>query len=168
MWRVFPLLICLSGCGGLAWNTTVADHVSVRQAMIDSVIPGVTTETHLVSRWGNPTQKSREGAETRFIYRSMTNPEGYRMPQFGDSSRYVIVTFQYGLATGATSSDIEGCRATFAPRPPGSGFDNPTTVHPVNCRGVANPVTDVDSPISPPAEITQTAGSPSTEPEGKL
>ena len=132
----------------------MADHVSVRQAMIDSVIPGVTTETHLVSRWGNPTQKSREGAETRFIYRSMTNPEGYRMPQFGDSSRYVIVTFQYGLATGATSSDIEGCRATLAPRPPGPGFDNPTTVHPVNCRGVANPITHFEKGLEQPARNT--------------
>ncbi|WP_141138241.1 hypothetical protein [Boseongicola aestuarii] len=41
--------------------------------------------------------------------------------------------FQYGQAVSAYSSDTEGCRATFAPRPPGQAFDDPTTVYPVNC-----------------------------------
>ena len=63
----------------------------------------------------------------------MTNPPGYHIPQFGDSSAYVVVLFQYGVAIGAYSSDIEGCRATFAPRPPGAGYPNPATVKPVNC-----------------------------------
>ena len=132
MWRLF-LIFLLSGCGGLAWNTTVADDQNVRWAMLDSVVPGRTTPTDLTTRWGNPTQKVREGAETRFVYRNMQNPPGYRFPQFGDSTAYVVVVFQYGLATRAYSSDTEGCRATFPPRPPGPGFDNPATVRPLNC-----------------------------------
>ena len=63
----------------------------------------------------------------------MTNPPGYYMPQFGDSSAYVVVVFQYGVAVDVYSSDMEGCRATFAPRPPGAHYPNPATVKPVNC-----------------------------------
>lgn len=139
MWRAVFILFCLSGCGGLAWDSTLANHPSVRWAMLSSVEPGLTTETGFVTRWGNPTQKVREGGETRFIYRSMENPPDYRFPQFGNSADYVIVTFQYGLATGAYSSDLEGCRGTFPPRPPGPGFDNPAIVRPINC-GVADGV----------------------------
>lgn len=128
--------LALASCGGLAWNTTVADHPQVRAAMIASVIPGRTTEKRFELQWGQPTQKMREGAQTAFIYRNMSNPPGYYAPQFGSSQAYVVVLFQYGLAVGAYSSDTEGCRATFAPRPPGPGFDNPSTVHTVNC-GVA-------------------------------
>lgn len=126
-------LLCLSACGGVAWNTTVADHPQVRSAMLASVVPGETTEKRFVARWGNPTQKIREGGQVSYVYRNMRNPQGYYVPQFGNSGAYVVVNFQYGLAIGAYSSDTEGCRATFPPRPPGPGFDNPSTVHAVNC-----------------------------------
>ena len=133
MWRNLIILFLLSGCGGVSWNTTLADEPVVRRAMVDSIRPGITTESQFLTRWGRPTQKVREGGETRFIYRSMTNPPGYPFPQFGNSQDYVVVVFQFGRAVSAYSSDTEGCRATFAPRPPGQTFDNPTTVHPVNC-----------------------------------
>lgn len=131
------LFLFLSACGGLAWNTEVADHWQVRQAMLESVVPGRTTEDRFVARWGAPTQKIREGGQVSFVYRDMKNPKGYRAPQFGDSTRFVVVVFQYGVAVDAYSSDSQGCRATFPPRPPGPGFDNPSTVKPVNC-GVAS------------------------------
>lgn len=131
--RLFAIFLLLSGCGGLSWNTTVADHPQVRLAMLDSVDPGKTTEMRFLSQWGNPTQKIREGAQTAFVYRNMTNPPGYHFPQFGDSTAYVVVLFQYGVAVGGYSSDVEGCRATFAPRPPGMHYPNPSTVKPVNC-----------------------------------
>lgn len=139
MLRLIPFVVLLSGCTGLAWNTTVANTPGVRIAMLDSITPGVTTETDLTTRWGRPTQKVREGAETRYIYRDMRNPAGAYVLQFGNSEAYVVVVFQYGLAVGAYSSDTEGCRATFAPRPPGHGFDNPSTVHPVNCAPAVRP-----------------------------
>ena len=131
----------LAGCGGLAWNTTLAETPIVRRAMVESITLGVTTESQFATRWGNQTQKVREGAETRYVYRNMTNPTGYTFPQFGDSAAYVVVVFQYGRAINAYSSDTEGCRGTFAPRPPGQTFDNPTTVNAVNC-GLGN--TDFD------------------------
>lgn len=131
--RFLAISLFLAGCGGLSWNTTVADHPQVRAAMLASVVPGATTETTVRSRWGNPTQKIREGGQTAYIYRNMTNDPGYHFPQFGDSTAYVVVLFQYGVAVGAYSSDIEGCRATFAPRPPGAHYPNPATVKPVNC-----------------------------------
>lgn len=131
--RTLAFLLLLAGCGGLAWNTTVADHPQVRAAMLASVEPGKTTETRFRSQWGNPTQRIREGAQVSYVYRNMTNPPDYLVPQFGDSSMYVVVLFQYGVAVGAYSSDLEGCRATFAPRPPGAAYPNPSTVKPVNC-----------------------------------
>ncbi|NNE89870.1 MAG: hypothetical protein HKN27_17515 [Silicimonas sp.] len=143
--RLLILVLFLSGCGGLAWNTTVADAPSSRWAMLASVVPGQTTEKRFVAQWGNPTQKIREGAQVSYVYRNMNNPWGYPAPQFGDSSQFVVVTFQYGLAIGGYSSDTQGCRATFAPRPPGQNFDNPTTVHPVNCSGLPNPPGPGDS-----------------------
>ncbi len=126
-------LLVLGACGGQAWNTTLADHPQVRSAMLASVHPGRTTEKRYVAQWGNPTQKIREGGQVSYVYRNMKNPPGYYAPQFGTSQAYVVVSFQYGLAIGAYSSDTEGCRATFAPRPPGQSFDNPSTVHAVNC-----------------------------------
>lgn len=138
--RFLILILCLSGCGGVAWNTTVADAPSSRQAMLASIEPGSTTEKRFVAQWGNPTQKIREGAQVSYVYRNMRNPAGFAAPQFGDSSKFVVVQFQYGLAIGGYSSDTQRCRATFAPRPPGQGFDNPTTVHAVNCAGVTNPL----------------------------
>ncbi len=133
MVRVLFLFCLLAGCGGVSWNTTSANHPQVRAAMVASVMPGRTTEKRFVLQWGNPTQKQREGAQVAYIYRNMSNPPGYYTPQFGNSQAYVVVLFQYGLAIGAYSSDTEGCRATFPPRPPGPGFDNPSTVHAVNC-----------------------------------
>ena len=133
MWRNLMILFLLTGCGGVAWNSTLASEPVVRRAMLDSIRPGITTESQFLTRWGRPTQRVREGAETRLVYRSMANPPGYRFPQFGSSQDYVVAVFQYGQAVSAYSSDTEGCRATFAPRPPGQAFDNPTTVHPVNC-----------------------------------
>ena len=106
MWRAISVLLLLAGCGGQAFNTTVANNADVRWAMLGSVRPGVTTETEFVTRWGLPTQKVREGAETRFIYRDMRNPAGFQpLPQFGNSGSYVIVGFQYGIARYAYSSD---------------------------------------------------------------
>ncbi|MEM9971250.1 MAG: hypothetical protein AAF762_09135 [Pseudomonadota bacterium] len=131
--RVLALLIALAGCGGIAWDTTLAETPGVRSKMVESVVPGVTTETGFMTRWGRPTQKIREGGEVRYVYRHMRNPPEFFGPQIGNSADYVIVRFQYGLAVAAYSSDMEGCRGTFAPRPPGAGFDNPTIVHPVNC-----------------------------------
>ena len=126
-------LLALTACGGMAWNTTVADHPQVRDAMLASVAPGQTTEKGFVSQWGMPTQKIREGGQVSYVYRNMTNPSGFYVPQFGNSTSFVVAVFQYGLAVGAYSSDTQGCRATFAPRPPGPNLDNPTTVHTVNC-----------------------------------
>ncbi len=130
---LLSLLMLLTACSGTAWNTTVANDADVRRAMVTSVTPGRTTEKGFTTRWGHPTQKIREGAETRFVYRDMRNPRGYLAPHFGKSDAYVVVVFQYGIATGAYSSDTEGCRGTFPPRPPGPGFYNPTTVRAVNC-----------------------------------
>ena len=102
--------------------------------MADFVVPGHTTETELTTRWGNPVQKVRRGAQTEFIYRDMRN-SSFALAQFGTSTEYVIVTFQYGMATGVRTSDEIPCRGTFAPRPPNYTFDNPTRVELVGtCR----------------------------------
>ena len=131
--RILIAALALSGCTGLAWDSHVAESPHTRAAIVASVVPGVTTETMVMTRWGRPTQIIREGAQEAWIYRDMTNPPGYRFPQFGDSTEYVIVDFQYGIAIGARTSEAVGCRGTFAPRPPGHMFDNPSTVYPVNC-----------------------------------
>lgn len=135
MMRLVSILffVALSGCGGLAWNTTVADHPQVRSAMLSSIEPGATTEKRFVAQWGMPTQKIREGAQVSYVYRNMSNPKGFIAPQFGNSAHFVVAVFQYGLAIGGYSSDTQGCRATFAPRPPGPHLDNPSNVHAVNC-----------------------------------
>lgn len=121
-------LLCLAGCSGVAYNTTVAQSPASRLAMAMSVIPGETTERGFMTRWGAPVQKVREGGQTEFVYRDMREAEWYHLPQFGDSTAYVIVTFQYGIATGVRTSDGIACRATFPPRPPNFGLDNPTQV----------------------------------------
>ena len=130
-------LLCLSACSGLALDTRVADTPAARAAMAGSVVPGTTTETDLIGRWGRPVQKLRRGAQTEYVYRALFDPEaGIVNPWFGDSGRYVIVTFQYGLATGVRVSDEIDCRATFPPRPPGYLLDNPTQVRLVgDCAG---------------------------------
>lgn len=153
---VIGLVVVLSGCSGLAWNTTLADHPQVRNTMLDSVVPGQTTEAGFRARWGNPTQRVREGGQVSYVYRNMTNPPGFYFPQFGDSTAFVIVQFQYGVATTAYSSDSQGCRATFAPRPPGETFFNPTSVKPVNC-GVA-PGADAGRDKGLLAILTEMAG----------
>lgn len=132
MWRLL-LLLALPACTGLAWNTDLAEHPQVREEMVASVIPGVTTEGDVKARWGLPTQRIREGAQVTYVYRSMTNPPGYYVPQFGNSADYVLIEFQYGLATDVRTPATEGCRGTFPPRPPNPGFDNPSTVYAVNC-----------------------------------
>ena len=131
--RVFlyaPAAFCglAAACSGVAYNTTVADTPAARFAMAQSVTPGGTTEQAFVTRWGPPVQKVRDGAQTEFIYRNMHVPVWHRFPQFGDSERYVIVTFQYGLATGVRTSDGIACRASFNPRPPNYSFDLPVQI----------------------------------------
>ena len=130
----------LSACGGVTWNTKVANSPAVRLAMITSVDIGKTTEAQLVTRWGAPVQKVREGGRTEYIYRDLTDAEKDKLYSIGDSTKYVIVTFQYGKAISVRSNDTEGCRGTFAPRPPGYGYDNPLTVYPVpTCPGLNRP-----------------------------
>ena len=126
---LFASCLALTACSGVAWNTRVADTPGARRAMADSVVPGTTTETALIARWGQPVQKIRDGGQTSYVYRNMRNPRGsFPFPDYGDSQNFVIVTFQYGLATGVTTTETAGCRATFTPRPPNYTFDNPTEV----------------------------------------
>ena len=131
--RFLLAFLFLASCSGLAWETEVAETWHVRKTMLESVRPGHTTEHAFVARWGAPTQKIREGGQTTYVYRSMKDAKEYRPLKFGDSTRFVAVVFQYGVAVSAYSSEAQGCRATFPPRPPGLGFDNPSTVKPVNC-----------------------------------
>lgn len=162
--RLFLLLpLLLAGCGGLAYNTEVAEQFPVRLAMMASVEPGVTTETAFVTRWGNPTQKVREGAQVEYVYRDTSNPDDgeFRLLRYGTSPHFVIVTFQYGLAVGARSSDTEGCRGTFPPQPPGFGFDTPATVYPMgNCvaAGQRQGVTDQSYGRNPDGTSENVAG----------
>ncbi|MEL6168336.1 MAG: hypothetical protein AAFR35_06570 [Pseudomonadota bacterium] len=132
---VILLALTLTGCGEVAFNTTVADRQVTRFAMLSSVQIGETTERQFVTRWGLPTQKVLEGGRTEYIYRNMRDDFVTAPTQFGDSLNYVIVTFEYGVAIGARSGDFERCRGTFAPRPPGYGFTNPSTVHVVGACG---------------------------------
>ena len=127
-WLILLASMALTGCSGLSWNTEVAATQAARTAMALSVIPGETTERSFATRWGNPTQKVREGGQTEFVYRDIRNPKGWYFPQFGDSHHYVVVTFQYGLAAGVRTSDGIDCRGTFPPRPTGFPVDNPSTV----------------------------------------
>ncbi len=123
----FSCLLVLSACGGVALNTTVADTADVRRAMVESFRVGITTETAFVTRWGPPAQKAREGARTEFIYRNVR----------GDGSLFVIATFDSALGTAIRSTETESCRATFAPRVPGYGFDRPDEVRPIGYCGPA-------------------------------
>lgn len=124
---VGPLLfVLLAACGGVATTTTVADRADVRRAMVDSVRFGQTTDDEFVLRWGPPHQKAKEGGRVNFIYRSPRQ-----------SANFVIVTFDYGIAVDARSTETEACRATFAPRVPGYGFDRIEPVYPVGWCGPA-------------------------------
>ena len=66
MTRVLLICLFLSACGGVAWDTTVADHPQVRDAMLRSVVPGQTTEKRfvetLVNRIG-PREKAQHETE---------------------------------------------------------------------------------------------------------
>jgi hypothetical protein len=127
--------LALAACSGVAWNTTVADTAEVRMQMVQSVRIGVTTDDAFVVRWGPPLQKAREGGRVDFIYRRQN-----------ESARFVIVTFDYGVASGVRSTETEACRATFAPRVPGYGADRPGTVHPVGfCARLERPGMPPDS-----------------------
>jgi hypothetical protein len=127
--------LALAACGGVTWNTTVADTADVRMQMVQSVRIGVTTDDAFVLRWGPPLQKAREGGRVDFIYRRQN-----------ESARFVIVTFDYGVASGVRSTETEACRATFAPRVPGYGFDWPGTAVPVGyCTTLARPGVPLDT-----------------------
>lgn len=121
--RRLLFLVCLSlaGCGGLAWDTRVAESADTRFAMMTSIIPGNTTETQATTRWGDPLQKVRDGARVEYIYRSRA----------GDHRSFVIVTFEYGVAISVRTTESEGCRATFPPRIPGHAGDTPAIVRPI-------------------------------------
>ena len=169
--KIFALqfLTMLCGCGGVAWNTTLADTPYVRHAMVASVDVGRTTEKAMVAHWGNPTQKIHEGAQTSFVYRNVKNSEPGYFLQFGNSGAYVVVDFQYGIAVAVRSSDTDGCRGTFPPRPPGPGFDNPSTVHPVNCgitSGARGGITD-GGPLDAINRPGVPAETPNSESSGK-
>lgn len=117
----FCMIGLLAGCGGLSWDTRVAENMATRLAMIESVRVGDTTEMQYVGRWGNPLQKMRDGGRVDYIYRSRS----------GDPDKYVIVTFEHGVAIDVRSNETVGCRASFAPRIPGYSGDTPDVVKPI-------------------------------------
>ncbi len=124
------LAMVLTGCGGLAYDTRVAHTMVTRLAMLDSISIGDTTETQFVTRWGNPLQKVRDGGRVEYIYRSLN----------GDPTAFVIVTFEYGVAIAARSTETEGCRASFAPRIPGYAGDTADIVKPIGwCENAVDP-----------------------------
>lgn len=122
----FAALLALAACSGLAYSTTVAQSPATRLAMALSVVPGETTETSFVTRWGYPVQKIRDGGRVDYVYRDIRNFRSPHLPLQGDSDSYVIVTFQYGQAVAVRTSDGVDCRAAFNPRPTEYFFDNPT------------------------------------------
>ena len=129
------LLLFLPACGGVARVTTVADRQEVRRAMVESVRLGQTTDNEFVLRWGPPHQKAREGGRESFIY---------RRPR--QSAAFVIVDFDYGIASAVRSTETESCRGTFSPRVPGYGFDRVEPVHPVGwCGAALRPEVPLDS-----------------------
>ena len=92
----FLYLTVVSSCGGIAWNNTVADDFAVRRAMVESLEIGQTTETQWTTRWGRPVQKVREAAQTHFLYRNLKDEKEGKLFFIGESTEYVIVSFQYG------------------------------------------------------------------------
>lgn len=132
---ILVLPLTLAACGGVAWNTRVADTAEVRRAMVDSIRLGRTTDDDVLLLWGPPLQRAREGGRVDFIYRSQKQ-----------STDFVIVTFDYGIASDVRTSETEGCRASFAPRVPGYGFDRPDIVMPVGrCGPRTRPGVPLDS-----------------------
>jgi hypothetical protein len=128
-------LLYLPACGPVALNTTIADRAEVRRAMVESVRIGETTDDEMVLRWGPPFQQAKEGGRTNYIYRSAMQ-----------SANFVIVTFDYGVAVDVRSTETEACRATFAPRVPGYGFDQAETVYPSGwCGPAQRPGVPLDS-----------------------
>ncbi|MEM8631525.1 MAG: hypothetical protein AAGF74_09825 [Pseudomonadota bacterium] len=95
--------VCVAGCGGITSNTLVAEEPAGRHAMRASVTPGLSTEGDVLLRWGRPVAKNRQGGQTEWIYQN-TDRSG---------SPFVIVTFQYGIATRVQTIDepSEFCRA---------------------------------------------------------
>ncbi|MEM6635971.1 MAG: hypothetical protein AAF667_08780 [Pseudomonadota bacterium] len=98
---LFCVAGALSGCGGLAENTLVAESADARLAMRNSVVPGKTTEGDFRLRWGPPVAKARQGGQTEYIYRNVEQ----------SGAPFVIVTFQYGVASSVRASIDESCRA---------------------------------------------------------
>jgi len=135
MRAVLAVVLPLLACGEVALDTRIADRAEVRRAMVDSVEIGRTTDDAFVLRWGPPHQKQREGGRESFVYRSQRQSEAF-----------VIVTFDYGIASGVRSTETESCRGTFAPRIPGYGFDRVEPVHPTGwCGPSARPGVPLDS-----------------------
>jgi hypothetical protein len=127
--------LLLAACAPVVLNTTIADRAEVRRAMVESVQPGVTTDDEFVLRWGPPFQQAREGGRVNYIYRSS--------PQ---SEFFVIVVFDYGIASEVRSTETERCRGTFAPRIPGYGYDRLQTVTPSGyCGPAVRPGVPLDS-----------------------
>jgi hypothetical protein len=132
---VLLALLPLLACGEVALDTRIADQAEVRRKMVESVDIGRTTDDAFILRWGPPHQKQREGGREAFVYRSQLQSE-----------RFVIVHFDYGIASGVASSETEACRGTFAPRVPGYGFDRIEPVHPVGwCGPAERPGVPLDS-----------------------
>ena len=123
--RWLILSVFLSACGGLAWDTHVAATPQVRDQMVASIVLTETTEDQVVARWGNPYQKVPIGGWVEYVYRSA----------MGDPSQFVIVTFEHGTTIAVRSTETEGCRADFAPRLPGYGYDTPDIVKPIGTCG---------------------------------
>jgi len=132
----------LAACDGTAWNTTVADTAITRMQMLNSIEFGRTTAAEFERRWGQPTQKMREGARMTYVYRNMGKlGEAIEAPlMFGDSANYFMVTFDYGIAIAFESPETVHCRATFPPRPPGPGFNNPSVIRPVGSCAPPDPI----------------------------
>lgn len=120
---LLPIFACLSlaACGGVAWDTTLADAPAARLAMAASVVPGLTTEGAHVARWGPPYQKIREGGEVTYVYRGPDRR----------AAEFVLVRFQYGRAVSVLTSEFERCRASFSPRVPGYGVDTWDRITPI-------------------------------------
>ena len=145
-WISLLFATCLPACTGLSWDTTLAETRETRFAMLQSVEIGRTTEGQFTARWGQPTQRIREGGQTELVYRRIRD-QPFRMPQVGVSDRFVIVTFQYGKAVAARSNDTELCRAIFPPRPPGFGYSTPAIIRPIGtCPGTAGGPPGTTSP----------------------
>jgi len=114
---IFAFTLMAAGCG-LSVDTHVADWPTTRLALMRSVVIGQTTPTQLVSRWGHPYQKMREGGRVGYVYR----------PAGAGHIGFVIVEFEYNLAVNLRTTETETCRAEFSPRFPGYDWGTPQVV----------------------------------------